>query len=81
MTSAQIQAAAVTALRRFLSDELNITALEHEIASLWVANNRELDGPLGEIYDVVTDWDHKYTLREAIDRLRHIAMTLDAAPN
>ena len=73
-----VQAAAISAVRQFLAHKFDIDTLEQEIANLWVANNRELDGALGEIYDVVTDWDHKYTLREAVERLRKLVA---AKPN
>ena len=68
----EIQDAAVAALRGFLKDPADIERFEREIADLWVANDRELDGALGEIYDLITDWDHKFELHEVLSRLRDI---------
>jgi hypothetical protein len=76
-----IQAAALLAVRKFFSHKLDIATLEQEIADLWVANDRELDGALGDIYHVVTDWNHKYTFRETVEQLREIFAAHGAPPN
>jgi hypothetical protein len=71
--TARIQDEAVRALRAFLAEPSDINAFEQQIADLWVANDRELDGILGDIYGIVMDWDHKYEETDAISRLRDLA--------
>ncbi|HEX7708955.1 MAG TPA: hypothetical protein VF701_21040 [Thermoanaerobaculia bacterium] len=68
----RIQDEAISALRDFLSDPSDIDAFEQRIADLWFANERELDGILGDIYDIVMDWDHKYEEAEAVAHLRDL---------
>jgi hypothetical protein len=77
-STSDVQTAAIRAVREFLAHTFDIATLELEIADLWVANNRELDGTLGEIYNIVTDWDHKYTRREVVERLTALVA---ATPN
>ena len=72
----EIQSAAVAALSDFLADPKNIGEFELQIARLWVENGRELDGPLGDIYDIVTDWDQKQTFAEVIASLQRLARDL-----
>ena len=73
----QIQDEAVGALRAFLAEPSDIDGFEQRIADLWVANDRELDGILGDIYDIVMDWDHKYERAETVSRLRDLGASLE----
>ena len=73
----RIQDEAVRALRAFLAEPSDIDAFEKRIADLWVANDRELDGILGDIYDIVMDWDHKYEQAETVSQLRDLATSLE----
>jgi hypothetical protein len=73
----RIQDEAVRALHAFLAEPSDIDAFEKRIAALWVANDRELDGILGDIYDIVMDWDHKYEEAETVSQLRDLATSFE----